>query len=179
MSLALWGRSVLGCQEVHLGLPKGSVEGSTKVPPRFSEVPARFHEGVISLVFWGRSLSFPKGSAEGPPITSLELSPSSAIVKVLVQNDMFVFWGSLQQWLSPPKRFFGVFPKLLCTFVSECPAVFGVNGCCFRKGSVEGSANYSLHLSPKWLLLHRKFFGGFRQLCFSFTSQSPPGVKVA
>ena len=28
---------------------------------------------------------------------------------------------------------------------------FWANGCCFRKGSVEGSANYSLHLSPKLL----------------------------
>ena len=44
-------------------------------------------------------------------------------------------------------------PQTVCTFVSASPAVFGVNGCCFRKGSVEGSA---LHLSP-----------------------SPPGVKVA
>ena len=63
------------------------------------------------------------------------------------------------KWLSPPKRVFGVFPKLFCTFVSEPPAVLGVNGCCFRKGSAEGSPNYSLHLSPKWLLFHKKFFG--------------------
>ena len=33
--------------------------------------------------------------------------------------------------------------------------------------------------TPKWLLLHKTaFFGGFRQLCFTFTSQSPPGFKV-
>ena len=55
------------------------------------------------------------------------------------------------KWLSPPKRFFGVFPKQFFTFVSQSPAVFWANGCCFRKGSVEGSANYSLHLSPKLL----------------------------
>ena len=66
---------------------------------------------------------------------------SSAIVKVLGQNDMFVFWGSLQ----PPKKFFGVFPKVFCTFVSESPAVCGVNGCYFRKISVKGFPNYSLH----------------------------------
>ena len=39
-------------------------------------------------------------------------------------------------------------------FVSQSPAVFWANGCCFGKGSVEGSANYSLlhlHLSPKLL----------------------------
>lgn len=35
---------------------------------------------------------------------------------------------------------------------------FCAHGCCFRKGSVEGSANYSWHLSPKWLLLHRVFW---------------------
>ena len=29
--MVLWGRSVLGCQEVDLGLPKGSVEGSTYI----------------------------------------------------------------------------------------------------------------------------------------------------
>ena len=78
------------------------------------------------------------------------------------------------KWLSPPKRFFGVFPKLFCTFVSESPAVFRVNGCCFRKGSMrvpptilyiclpngccfiksslESSANCALHLSPSLLL---------------------------
>ena len=37
LSLVLWGGSVLGCQEVHLGVPKGSVEGSTKVSPRFHQ----------------------------------------------------------------------------------------------------------------------------------------------
>ena len=30
-----------------------------------------------------------------------------------------------------------MFPKLFCTFVSESPAVFGVNGCGFRRGSVD------------------------------------------
>ena len=60
-------------------------------------------------------------------------------------------------WLSPPKRSsFGVLPKL------------------------------SLHSSPvscgfwvKWLLLQKRFCGGFRQLFFTFVSQSPCGVKVA
>ena len=73
------------------------------------------------------------------------------------------------KWLSPPRRFFGVLPKQFFTLVSQSPAVFWANGCCFRKGFVEGSAKYSLHLSPKWLLLHKKFFGGFCQLCFTFT----------
>ena len=37
----------LGCQEVHLGLPKGSVEGFIEVPPRFRQGCASF---VIALV---------------------------------------------------------------------------------------------------------------------------------
>ena len=64
------------------------------------------------------------------------------------------------KWLSPPKRFSGVFPKQVFTLVSQSPAVFWANGCCFRKGSVEGSANYSLHVSPKWLLLHKSSLEG-------------------
>ena len=64
MSLALWGKSVLGCQEVHLGLPKGSVGGSTKVSPRFHQGCASF---VICLVFWGRSLSARKVLQRVPP----------------------------------------------------------------------------------------------------------------
>ena len=39
--------------QIRSGLPKGSVEGSTKVAPRFHQGCASF---VISLVFWGRSV---------------------------------------------------------------------------------------------------------------------------
>ena len=31
----------------------------------------------------------------------------------------------------------------------------------------------------KWLLLHKKFFEGFCQLCFTYISQSPPGRSGA
>ena len=64
------------------------------------------------------------------------------------------------KWLPPPKTFLGVFPKQCFTLASQSPAVFWANGCCFRKGSVEGSANYSLHLSPKWLLLYKTSLRG-------------------
>ena len=64
------------------------------------------------------------------------------------------------KWLSPPKRFFGVFPKQFFTLVSQSPAVFWANDCCFRKGSVDGFANYSLHLSPKWLLRQKSSLEG-------------------
>ena len=90
-----------------------------------------------------------------PPIPSLHLSPSSfnsflhfsptvlalgssAIGKVLGHNDTFVFWGSLQQMAFASQKVLWS-PKLFCTFVSESPADFGVNGYCFRKGSLEGS----------------------------------------
>ena len=94
-------------------------------------------------------------------------------------------WVLGSTWLSPPKRFFGVFPKQFCPhgrwtlipLVSQFPAVFWANGCCFTKGSVQGSADHSSHLSPTDDASF-KFFGGFRQLFFTFISQSLPGVKV-
>ena len=46
--------------------------------------------------------------------------------------------------LSPPKRLFGVFPKLL-HLSQSFPAVFRVSGCGFGKHSVGGSPNYSPH----------------------------------
>ena len=167
----------------------------TKVPPRFTEVPPRFHQGSTTVSL--RLLKFrylsgllgpirfgvPKGSVEGSPITSSHLSPnsflhfsstalalwSSAIVKVLGLNDTFVFLGSLQQMA---KRFFGMFLNQFFTLVSQSPAVFWANGCCFRKGSVEGSANYSLHFSPKWLLLHKSSLEGSSN-CALHLSPSP------
>ena len=84
------------------------------------------------------------------------------------------------KWRSPPKRFCGVFPKQFCTFVWESPGVFGVNGCCFKKGSVEGSRNYSLHLSPTWLCFIIAFWRvpPTALYIYKFISQSPLGVKV-
>ena len=58
---------------------------------------------------------------------------------------------------SQPLSWLGwIFPKLFCNYI--CFRV--VNRCCLRKGSVEGSPNYSLHLSPKWLLLHKNYLEG-------------------
>ena len=64
---------------------------------------------------------------------------------------------------------------------------FAANRFRLPKGSLECSPQNSLHLSHillrfffrKWLLLQKRFSGGFRQLCFTFISQCPPGVKVA
>ena len=60
-------------------------------------------------------------------------------------------------WPSPPKRFFGLFPKQLFPLVSQSPAVFWAN---FRKGSVQGSADHSSHLSPTGMLLHSNSLEG-------------------
>ncbi len=60
---------------IRLGLPRGASWTAKRFCWRFhqgfTEVPPRLHDGcasfVISLAFWGRSLSIPKGCAEGPP----------------------------------------------------------------------------------------------------------------
>ena len=121
----------------------------------------------------------------GGRLTSHEFSSqpwslgSSAIVKVLGQNDPFVFWGSLQQmafasqkdlWSVPQTQFF--------TLVSQSPAVCWANGCCFRKGSVEVSTNYSLHLSPKWLLLHKSSLEGSANCALHLSPSLLPGSKL-
>ena len=220
--MALWGRSILGRQnvprKVPTKVPPRFHQGFTKNPPSFSE----FHGVSRSVLGLPRGSSwaakrfcgrFHRGSTKVSPRlrkfrdrfslpsllyvclpvpstcftsfwTELALR-SSAVVKVLGQNDTFVFWVLSSKWLSPPNRFFGVFPKLFCTFVSECPAVFGVNVCCFRirfcggfyislptgcyfiKSSLEGSANCALYWPPR-LLLGSKL----RELltCFSHTN---------
>ena len=121
--------------QIHLGLPKGSVEGLVSLHRGFTTVPPRLRKfrGVsgadtswLPSVSWicGRftrlrkfrdhsGLLEAKRSCGKFPITSLNLSRSSstlfrifltalalgtsAIVKVLGQNDTFVFRGSLQQ----------------------------------------------------------------------------------
>ena len=131
----------------------------------------RFHQGFtkvlqVSLCLW---FSGAKGSVEGSPITSLNLSPSSSTLFCIFHQQRWLWcllgpkltrlssWALCSKWLSQHKSFFGVFQFL--TLVSQSPALFGANGCCFRKGSVEGSANYSLHLSLR-LLLHKSSLEG-------------------
>ena len=65
-----------------------------------------------------------------------------AIAKVLGQTDMFVFWGS-----SGPMGV--ISERVLWKHLSPTLLRFsGAHGCCFRKGSLKGSPNCSLHLSP-------------------------------
>ena len=137
------------------------MEGSSRFRPGFTEVPPRFHQGCASFVIClgcqkvlGR---FPHHFFNLSPSSSnlFGISPSSAIVKVLVQNDTFVFWGSLQQNAFAPQKVLWSVPEtvLYIHWSHTLLPFFWANGCCFRKGSVEGSADYSLHLSLKWLLL--------------------------
>ena len=78
------------------------------------------------------------------------------------------FWVLCSKWLSPLKRFFGVFPQTVfyigftCRFFGQMavasekvpwrvPPKYSSpclpNECCFIKGSLEGSADTALHLS--------------------------------
>ena len=65
-------------------------------------------------------------------------------------------WVLCSKWFSPPEKFFAMFPKQFFTLVSQSPAVF-------RQMAVASE----------------RFCRGFRQLCFTFISQSPRGVQAA
>ena len=58
--------------------------------------------------------------------------------------------------------------------VLECspqsPAVFWAIGCCFRKGS--------LHLSPKWLLVHKGSLEGSANCALHLSPSLLPGSKL-
>ena len=150
--MVLWGRSILGRH---------------KVPPRF-------HQDYIFGLLGPIPFVPKKGCAERFAMTSLHLCPSS----------FNFFWhfspAVLQEMDFASHRFPGVFPKLFRKFRLRVSRVFlGLNGWCFRKKFGGGFPHYSLHLSPKWLLLDKKFFGGCSQLCLAFVSQFLPEVKVA
>ena len=142
---------------------KGYVEGSPNVSVHLSP-----------------SLLFEKGYLEGSPNFCLHLSPSllwssgtapcgrshicfdfsptalalgsSAIVTVLGQNDTFVFLGSLQQMAFASQKVLWSVPQtVLYICLTVCCGFLG-KWLLLQKGSVEGSANCTLHLSPSVLL---------------------------
>ena len=94
--------------------------------------------------------------------TTLALG-SSAIKKVSGKMTR-LFCGVLcSKGLSPPKRllvFSECSSKSSLRWSRRLLRFFWATGCCFRKSSVEGSANYSLHLSPTWMLLHKSSLEG-------------------
>ena len=158
------GLSMAGSlQQIRLGPPEGSAEGSTKVPARVHQssglglpkgsgkVPARAHQGstrvrkscdLCSLLGQIR-FGAPKVSVEGSPITSLNWSSRflSSILDFWGKMARLSSWALCSKWLSPPKRFF--------------------LGC-----SPNSSARWShslLRSFRKWLLLQKRFCGGCRQ----------------
>ena len=76
-----------------------------------------------------------------------------------------------------PKRFFGVFTKLFFTFVSERPAVFGMNGYCFRKGSVDGPPNDFCSSSPNGYWFIKGSLEDFANCPLHFILSLFPGSK--
>ena len=166
---------------------------------------------LSSWVLCSKWLRLPKGYLECSPNCSLHWS--QGVPRFFGQMAVPSENSEKVLWRVPPTILYICLPNgcCRCCFIKVLwrvpPTILYIslpNGCCFIKSSLEGSANYSLHLSPKWvlpvllhksslegsanyslhqspkwLLLHKKFFGGFRQLFFTFISQSPPGVKVA
>ncbi len=76
-------------------------------------------------------------------------------------------------WRAPPTILYSCLP----TFVSQ--ESLGANSVSFEKGSMEGSPNYSLYLSPNICLpvsqssLRKRLCGRFPHIFFTFVSQSP------
>ena len=110
-----------------------------KVPPTFVSQSCLF--------FWdlgANSAGLEKGSlgsVEGSPSSSVHLSPNFVFETGSVEGSPKFFPNRVNfgvfshskgvlcsKWLSPSKRFFGVFPKQFFTFVSQSPAVFWANG---------------------------------------------------
>ena len=109
------------------------------------------------MAFWWQiRLGLPKGSA-------------IAIVKVLGQNDTYVFWVFSSNGFRLPKGFLECSPNCPAHSSQQSLPRFLGKWLLLQKrfcgGFNEDSPNHSLHhWSPKWLLLHKKFFGEFRQL---------------
>ena len=88
-------------------------------------------------------------------------------------------WVLGSTWLSPPKRFFEVFPKRFSPFVSQSPAVFLGKWLLLQKRFCAGFRRQFFTFVSQRDAAAFKFFGRFRQPCFKCISQSSPGAKVA
>ena len=94
---------------------------------------------------------------------------SSVIVKVLGQNDMFVCLRSWQHMgFASQKVFWSVAETVISIGLKSFLRLFWAN---FRKGSVQGSADHSSHLSPTGMLLHSNSLEGSAN-CALHLSQS-------
>ena len=132
--------------QIRLGLPKGSAEGSTKVPPSFhcgsSKGAARIHQGpssfVVSVVLWSKSVvrsykvpwKVHQGLTEVPPRLRKFCDLSSRADP---------FWGAKRFCGRFPHHFFELVSQLLNSFLHfsrtasaletlECSAIVKVLG---------------------------------------------------
>ena len=113
--------------------------------------------------------------------TALTLKGSSAIAKVLGKNDTFVFLGSLQQMVFASQKVLWSVPQTIlhigltvsCNFLGKWLLLQKR-----RKGSVQGSANYSLHLFPKWPLLHKNSLEGSANCALHLSPSLLQGPKL-
>ena len=130
-------RFVLGCQKV-----------SRKVPPRLHESCASFVicvvfcDPVICMVFWGRSLSFPKRFCGGFPDHFFTFASQFFQLSFCIFPQQCQLWG-----LQPFQRSWGNMTRLSYGF-------FAANGFRLPNGSLECSPTCSVHSSqslPRFL----------------------------
>ena len=169
VSLVLWGRSVLGCQKVPSQKVLWKVhQGSTKVAQvswsLWSSGADLFWGAKIQKVLWKVPPLLPQTCLPVPQLffcivfsaNSLSFGVFSHSKRSWGKMTRF-FWGSLQQMASASQKVLWSVPQtVLYIGLTVCRGFF-----------------------CKWLLLQKRFCGGVCQLCFTFISQSPPGVKVA
>ena len=131
-------------RQIRLGPPGGS----TKVSPRFSKF--RCVSGSLGQkVLWKVPPSLLNKLVSQFLNSFLHFSSTAlALVSSWAKTDTFVFLGSLQQMAFATQKFLWSVPVLDIGLTVSC-AFWG-----------------------KWLLLQKRFCGGFRQLFFTFVSQA-------
>ena len=143
--------------QIRLGPPKGSAEGSTKVPPKFRQ--ARFHQGsssfVLSLVLWGRSVLDRQKVPQKVPPRFRQSSSKQGSTKVPQVSCCLWFCGADPSWTA--KRFRRRFDQGSAKVpASKVPPRFlkfrAVSGSVgqIRLGPPKGSAEGSTKVPPKF-----------------------------
>ena len=84
-------------------------------------------------------------------------------------------WVICSKWLSPPRGSPECSPNSSLHWSHSLLFFFEQS---FRKVSVEGSTHYSLHLSPKWLLLHNSSLEGSANCALHISSSLLLGSKL-
>ena len=112
------------------------------------KVPLRFHQGStnfcgVSACLGQIRLGLPKGSMEGSAKVSLRCH--QGFTKVAQVSSCLRSSRFFAQTAFASQKVLWSVPQSVLHICLRVSCRFGVNGCCFRKGSVEGSPNYSLH----------------------------------